>query len=300
MTMFNSAVQCFYLHQIENESLAVSVLVIAGIVVAVYSIIANICALIGIWKVHKDTLTRTPKLLLMLFSTNILSVLAVASFPVYSLIGDCHQRWFFSVHTLVIAFFILWSPTNVCLVTIDRYLIVKHGSQYRFWKNHFQALVVIELLTVASFSVFIYIALKSLGCTVNVINLTCTSVFTAVNMVISYRMNVLLSRYLHVNVSLADRVHNLGRDIAKLVANITVIDGIAHLALICTVTLYIIIITISSPLTQYSNAVLFALPMLCNFTRSTSPLYYVLKNRRIYRVLHCNENSLNNISDTPV
>ena len=284
--MFNSVTQCF-LRPSEHDQIISYIFPFANSVVAGYALVINFIALIGIWLVYKHTMKRTPKLLLSLFATNLLVVLAVASLSVYHFIDGFLQSWLFSAHILLIVFLVLWSSTNVCLVTVDRYLIVIHGTRYRLWKKYFHALVIAEFVTIACYSMFIYFSLKFMGCTVNFVNLSGVVVFITSNLVASFIANILLTRYIRMNTSLAGRTRNMERGVATTVTNMTISDGICQVLLIATTILYICSLTISSRLSKYVNVLLFLLPILSLLRCGTVPMTYILRNKRILNTLCC-------------
>ena len=286
MTMFNSLTRCFT-HTSEHDNVFSSILTVVSISVTVYAFFVNIIAFIGIWLVYKKTLKRTPKLLLLLFATNLLFVFAVALLSVYHFIEEFLQSWFFPAHLALVLFLVLWSSTNLCLVAIDRYLIVIHGTRYQFWKKYFHALFFAEFVANIGYSVFIYFGFKFMGCKANYINLLGIVAFIAFHLVMSFVANILLARYIRLNMSILGRTNNMQKNVAKTVASMTIVDGTCQALLIIAMLLFICSVTMSTSLRKHGNLVLFSLTILSLFKCGSVPLTYILRNTRVRNMLCC-------------
>ena len=287
--MSSSIERCFHIASERTDDL-IDVLSVINLIAAAYALIANCFAFHGIWLIYKSDLTRTPKLLLFLFAINIVTTIAVALLPIYHIIDTYFQSWFFSLHIILIVILVLWSSSNCCLVSIDRYFIVKHGSQYRLWKKYFHVLYFGEIFIISSYAIYLYISLQFMDCTTNKINFSSIAVFISLNMALSIFSNLLLTTYLKNNISLAGRIHNLDRSIIKSVMKMTFSDLIFQLVQVSTMITYGCVVIFSTKLSVYSNFIVYLLAVISVFHCGIVPLYYILINERVLKIFCC-ENS---------
>ena len=133
--MVDAATECYFgAGSFEEDHIKFTVITF-GVIVTVYTVVANILALFGICILYQRELTRTPKLLLSQFVMNLIIAFVAISVSLYLFIDGFRQYWFFSVHLSIIVCLTLGSSFNLLFITIDRYLIVVRGQRYLNWKK---------------------------------------------------------------------------------------------------------------------------------------------------------------------
>ena len=126
-----------------NTTLDGNLGLLGGYCIAIsYSIIFNILAIIAVIKIYKNELTRTPKLLISLFVTQVLTSLSVCTLYAYQIKDFAKENCnLYRIHIFIIAFSMTWSSVTLTFTSIDRYLLVLRGSIYIKWKRSFPALI---------------------------------------------------------------------------------------------------------------------------------------------------------------
>ena len=253
--------------------------------IAVFATISNIVALVGIWRGYTGNFKRTPKLLLSLFATNLMTVFALTSFSMYLFIETFPRYCLFSAHVSAIVFLVLWSSTELFLVTLDRYLVIVNGVCYKLWKKHFLFLLVFEVIVMSGYSVFVYFSLCMLGCTFKLINIACIASLIAINLFVSFVVNLLLAKFVKKKLSLAGRTRNMEKSVVKTVKNITLSEGICQAVVIVMMILYIFSLRVSSFFEKLNYIFLLFIQMFSLMKCGIVPLTYIFSNKRIIESL---------------
>ena len=282
--MFNSIKQCYF-HNEEHYFVVGGILTVVSIASALYTFVINVFALIGIWLAYKQKLTRTPKLLLSLFATNLMVVFALVSLSMCHFIDDFHRSWLFSAHISVIVFLVLWSSTNLCLVTLDRYLLLVHGSRHQLLKESFMTCVFAQFVAVAGYSIIIYLGFKFMGCTVNLINLSGIVAFFSFNLCMSLVINIRLVRYIRMNTLIIERSNTMQRGLSKTLTAMTICDDVFLVLLIIVLVIFICSVTLSSGLSKFGPVILVSLSFLSLFKCGTVSLTYIFSNKKVIKAL---------------
>ena len=264
------------------------ILIAAGLVITIYALVANIVASVGIWRLYRRHMKRTPKLLLSLFATNLLTASAVASLYLYHFIEEFLQSWFFSVHLSIIAFSISWSSTIVLMVTLDRFLLVVRGNCYLYWKKNFCILTIVSGLVDASWSMYFYFGLKYLGCVTNLINLAVFGAILLINLILSLFTNIAMMRYVRKNVSLIGSTRvNMRNEVANTVFAMTMSSTCCQIVLISLLVVFVSSFAIEMAVAKYGGILIVLFIIFVLFNCGTIPLTYIVGNSRMLNTLRC-------------
>ena len=93
--MVDAATECYFGAGSFEEDRIKFTVVTFGVIVTVYTVVANILALFGICLLYQRELTRTPKLLLSQFVMNLIIAFVAISVSLYLFIDGFRQYWFF-------------------------------------------------------------------------------------------------------------------------------------------------------------------------------------------------------------
>ena len=252
-----------------------------NICIAVLASVSNSVALVAIWKGYTRNFKRTPKLLLSLFATNLVTVFVLVSFSMYLFIETFPRYCLFSAHLSAVAFLVLWSSTELFLVTLDRYFVIVNGVHYKLWKKHFPFLLVFEVMAMSGYSLFVYFSLCMLGCNFKLINLVCISSLITINMFVSFVVNFLLAKFVKMNLSLAGRTRNMEKSVVKTVNDITISEGICQAFVIVMMMLYIFSLTVLPSFENLNYIFLLFIQMFSLMKCGIVPLTYIFSNKRI-------------------
>ena len=282
--MYNANSTCFNRTVPHDES---TELIFTGMnaIIAIFGLLSNSFACIGIWLVYKKTLKRTPKLLLSLFVTNIIAVLAITSLSIYKFFKEIREFLLISAHVSLAVFLVLLSSTTLCLVTVDRYLIVRHGIRYRLWKKHFRNLATVTVITVAAFSSCLFFSLISKKC--SLISMMIASIAVAIffNLAISIAANILLFNFILSNITVIGRSNTKEITVAKTIKKMATFDVSCQTLVILAVSLYVGSIIAWTEIRKYEHVILLFIGTISLLKCGTVPLGYIFSNRRMIHQL---------------
>ena len=281
--MLNLTSTCFLYH-VTFDQVTKFTLFGFGLANTSYAVVLNIIAFLGTWKIHKRHMTRTAKLLLSLFAINLLVAFAVILLSVYQFMDDFLQSWYFSAHLSTLVFLILWSSTNILLVTVDRYLLVIRGKCYLFWKRNFLVVVVLTTCIILGFSISFYFGLKTCTYQLTVVNLAVFSAILLVNLIVCFVTNIAMMKYVRRNMScIGSSRPKMKNKVAKTVCAMAISAGLCQVLLVLLLTFFTVSFATESSATKYGNVVVTCFIIIVLFKCGTFPLIYIIRNTRIRR-----------------
>lgn len=265
-----------------------TILIIATVFLSTCSLVSNIIGSIGICRLYKTHMTRTPKLLLSLFVTNFIAVLVAECVYSYHFIKGFLASWYFFVHLSVLVFLTLWSSITVLLVTFDRFLIVVRGKWYLFWKRRASTIISMIFVCAILFTIYIYFGFKRMTCLATKINLLSFAFALASNTCATVVTNIKMIRFVRINVSLVGNVGvNLRNDVATMVYAMTLSSTFFQTCLFTLLGFFVSSYTSQIIDAGYGGVFVVSSTMLIALHAGTLPLVYVFKNRRLFNTLRC-------------
>ena len=191
-----------------------------------YAFMFNFIALFVTWKVNRRQFSRTVKLLLASFATNIFVAFSVASLSFYLFHDKFIRTWYFSGHVSLVTFFLVCSSTNMFLVTVDRYLLVVRGSWYLRWKKNFHCISCTLTFITSGFVIPLYFVLRECSYSFAVVNLSVLAVYLYGTLFGSLLTNIVMMRFIRKQMSqIGSSRPNLKKKVSKTVCIMTVSVG---------------------------------------------------------------------------
>ena len=263
-------------------------LIAVTIFLSICSLLSNVIGSIGICRLYKRHMTRTPKLLLSLFVTNFFTVVVAECVYLYHFIEEFLTSWYFFVHLSVLVFLILWSSITVLLVTIDRFLIVARGKWYLFWKRHASAIISLMFLGAVAFATYMYFGFNRMACLANKINLVVFASTLASSAFASVVINIRMIRFVRLNVSIVGNIGvNLRNDVATMVYAMTLSSTFFQTCIFTLLGIFASSYAGKIVDAGYGDVFVVSSTMLIALHTGILPLVYILKNRRLFNTLHC-------------
>ena len=221
--MNNTSFSCMYFDvSIPKEN--VSLTHAFAILLIMLSMILNIVAAIGTWKLNKACSSRTTKLLCYQFMVFSLLTVDIILFYAYPYINEDIRHFFDSFHVPSILFFVLLASCNQVVIAIDRYLLIRRGTHYRHWKNTFVGInvsVTISCFCISLYSGYIVFKKSCHGVSLILIMQGCVIIACSI---LSVCYNVSMILFLKKNLTLLEfQKSTLKRKIALTMITITIV-----------------------------------------------------------------------------
>lgn len=267
----------------EHEKLAILGLYCINIA---YASVANIIALVAIWKLYRRELGRTPKLLISLFVTNLLLVLAIVLLYCTRSFVATENSELFSIQMEIIIFLSMWSCVTLTIISIDRYLLVIRGTIYVKWKKYFHVCFSLAFAFCLVYVIAFHLVVFIYDCDSILVILTLLVAILMTNVISSILTNFLMMRYVQ-RCLLSDTASRarLRDTVARTLLWMTVAASFTQLAVISLIVTYICGIEYGTFTTKNNEIIITTMPILILFQSGTIPFIYFFRNVRMRHII---------------
>ena len=263
-----------------------NLVIVLSSLLAVLSVSINVFASIGVWQLYQRHMTRTPKLLLLLFVTNCITVFAVELLYLYHFIDGFLQSWYFIIHLSLIVYLISWSSTVVFLVTLDRFLLVLRGKWYLIWKKNFGTLIFVATAFNIALSIYAFYGLAYMKCKENVIHLSVYGALLTLDLFLSLLINIKMIRNIRRKASVVGTVGiNLRSRVAKTVVSMTLCSACFQALLVSVIAVVSSCFLTKIRFASQGGAMLFSAITMIVSHAGALPLIYIRRNNRMPCIL---------------
>ena len=120
----------------------ISIFHAVGLIFISVSLLTNTVAILGTWKINSSCKSRSLKLLISKFGIYLLLSVNIALVFTYPYVSESIKTNFINAHQSTIIFCVLLASCFKGITSIDRYLIVRRGQKYTYWKKTFAGVIV--------------------------------------------------------------------------------------------------------------------------------------------------------------
>ena len=201
-----------------------------GIPLVLFSLLSNIIATLGTWKMNISCSSRSSKLLIYQFVVYILVTLDVVLPYAYPYLTYQSLTIITSVHLPSVMFLTLLGSSNQVLLSIDRFLLLRRGKSYKNWKDAFTSVIISVIISCLCISLYFWYLLDKRCCDGVRMALILQGSVVFICLLISISFNVIMLLYLKKNLTrMRSHRSRLKRKISQTMITITVASAICEI-----------------------------------------------------------------------
>ena len=227
--MESSNKTCFYF-EIDISEHNMSFLHGIGIALVLFSLLSNIVATLGTWKMNISCSSRSSKLIIYQFVVYILVTLDVVLLYAYPYLNYQSLTILTSVHLPSVMFLTLLGSSNQVLLSIDRYLLLRRGKPYKYWKDAYTSVIISVIISCLCIRLYFWYLLDKRSCDGVRMKIILQGSVVIICLLISIAFDVIMLLHLKKNLTrIRSHRSRLKRQISHTMITITVASAICEI-----------------------------------------------------------------------